>query len=170
MRIAPVLASLFVSVFLAACADDVASEAPPDAQGTPKVQEAKFDTTRPEGVLKELYTSYFTVLNNGGKAEAGNYVDKYFAPELAAKFAAAANSANSGITFDVFINAQDHQALTLGEIDRMLENAEHAIYDVHFTNNDEEQKVRIGLVKAGDTWKITEIQYGKDLSLSGILK
>jgi hypothetical protein len=41
---------------------------------------------------------------------------------------------------------------------------------VHFTNNDEEQKVRIGLVKAGNTWKITDIDFGKDLSLSRLLK
>ena len=38
------------------------------------------------------------------------------------------------------------------------------------TNNDDEQKVRIGLVKAGDTWKITDIEFAKGLSLVGMLK
>jgi hypothetical protein len=157
-----------LALALAACSSTTAEEgASPDA---PKVEAPKPDISRPEGVLKELYTSYFTVLNSGGAAQAGNYVDKYFAPDLASKIAAASNSPNNPITFDIFINAQDHRDLTLGTLKRALENNDHAIYEVHFTNNDEEQKVRVGLVKVGGTWQITDIDYGQGLSLTGLLK
>ena len=146
----------------------MADDPPPPTAAAP--QAPKPDTTRPEGVLKELYTSYFATLNGGAKADMNDYAAKYFEAELASKFAAAMNSAANPINFDIFINAQDHEDLTLGLIKRMLENPDHAIYEVHFTNNDEEQKVRIGLVKAGDTWKITDIEFAKGLSLVGMLK
>ena len=157
-----------LALALAACSSTTAEEGASDAPV--KVEEPKLDTSRPEGVLKELYSSYFTVLNNGGAAQAGNYVDKYFTADLAAKIAAASNSPNNPITFDIFINAQDHRDLTLGSLKRALENNDHAIYEVHFTNNDDEQKVRIGLIKVGGTWQITDIDYGQGVSLTGLLK
>ncbi len=165
MRIALLVAFFCLSGFLAACAT---GEATPDG---PKAEEpAKPDTTRPDGLLEELYTSYFATLNAGGKADMNNYAAKYFEPELASKFAAATHSSADPITFDIFINAQDHANLTLGMVKRTFENADHATYEVHFTNNDDEQKVRIALVKAGNSWKITDIEYAKDLSLTRMLK
>jgi uncharacterized protein DUF3828 len=166
MRVAVIVAVLAVS--LGACSTPTTTaEGGPDAA---KVEEPKIDTARPEGVAKELYTSYFAVLNNGGAAQTGNYVDKYFAPELAAKYAAASNSPNNPVTFDIFLNAQDHRELTLGQIKRMYESADHASYEVRFTNNGDEQKVRLLMEKTGGGWKITDIQYAKDLTLSGMLK
>ena len=158
----------FLALTVGACSSTTTADGTsPDAA---RAQEPKVDTTRPEGVVMELYTSYFAVLNNGGQAQAGNYVDKYFAPELASKFVAASNSPNNPINFDIFINAHEHKELTLGLIKRMYENPDHATYEVHFTNNDDEQKVRLLMVKAGATWKITDVQYAKDLTLSGMLK
>jgi len=167
MRIVLLAVSLVSSMFLSACGHATSDEAAADA--APKAQEAKSDTARPDGVLNELYSSYFATLNGGGKADTKDYAARYFEPELASKFAAAANSSASPINFDIFINAQDHHDLTLGIIKRALENTDHAIYEVHFSNNDYEQKVRIGLVKTGATWKITDIEYAKNLSLSGLL-
>ena len=166
MRIALLIIS-FLSLPLAACAqvsvDGAASDVPRVAE------EPKPDTARPDGVLKELYTSYFATLNADGKADMNDYAARYFEPELASKFAAAMNSVANPISFDIFINAQDHEDLTLGTLKRTLENGDHAIYEVHFTNNDDEQKVRIGLVKAGGAWKITDIDYGLGVSLTGLL-
>ena len=160
------LIAAFLSLLLAASLPARADDAPP-AAAVPA--EPKPDLTRPDGVLKELYTSYFATLNGGGKADVKDYAAKYFDPELASKYAAATNGEGK-IDFDIFINAQDHAELTLGTIKRTLESPTHAIYDVHFTNNDNERKVRVGLVKAGDTWKVTDIDYGQGLSLSGMLK
>ena len=168
MRIALLIVS-FLTLTLAACAQGAAEDGGLDAQRVAEVP--KPDNTRPDGVLKELYTTYFSALNApDGKADMNDYAARYFEPELASKFAAATNSAANPITFDVFINAQDHEDLTLGILKRMLENADHALYEVHFTNNDDEQKVRIGLVKAGGAWKITDIDYGQGVSLAGLLK
>jgi hypothetical protein len=164
-----VLMMLCFALALAACTStsgDMAGDGAPP----PKVEVPKNDMARPEGVLKELYSSYFTVLNNGGSGQAGNYVDKYFTPELAAKYAASAGKPEGPVNFDIFINAQEHRDLTLGTFKRMLENGDHAIYEVHFTNNDDEQKVKIGMVKVGGTWLITDIDYGQGVSLSGLLK
>jgi len=166
MRAVVIIACLAFA--LGACSSTTTADGTsPDGR---KVEEPKADTARPEGVVTELYTSYFAVLNNGGETQAGNYVDKYFAPELASKFAAASNSPNNPIAFDIFINAQQHKELTLGLIKRMYENPDHATYEVNFTNNDDAQKVRLLMVKAGGTWKITDIQYAKDLTLNGMLK
>jgi hypothetical protein len=158
-----------LALFVAACSSTSGEEGA-SAEGARPVEEPKIDTSRPDGMLKELYTSYFTVLNNGGAAEQGNYVDKYFAPDLAAKFAAASSKPESRLTFDIFINAQDHRELTLVSVKRALENPERAIYEVRFINDGEEQKVRVGLIKTGDAWKITDIEYGPGLALSVLLK
>jgi hypothetical protein len=166
MRVAVLIAC--VAFALGACTSTPSTAE--DSPEPPKAAAPKIDTTRPEGVALELYTSYFAVLNNGGQAQPGNYVDKYFAPELAAKYAAASSKADNPIGFDIFLNAQDHNELTLGQIKRTFENAERATYEVHFTNNDDPQAVRLVMVKAGETWKITDIQYAKDLTLAGMLK
>ena len=121
-------------------------------------------------MLKELYTSYFTVLNSGGEGQAGNYVDKYFTPELAAKYAAGTGKPESPVTFDIFINAREHQDLKLVSLRRTLENNDRAIFEVNFTNNDEPAKVKVGLVRVGGTWQITDIDYGQGISLSSLLK
>src|SRR5689334_6982998 len=163
-----VLMILCFALALAAC-----SSTPQDAAGdapAPKVEVPKNDMARPEGVLKELYSSYFTVLNNGGSGQAGNYVDKYSTPELAAKYVAATGKPEGPVNFDIFINAQEHRDLALGTLKRTLENPDHAIYEVHFTNNDDEQKVKVGMIKVGGTWLITDIDYGQGISLSGLLK
>ncbi|MBI1212663.1 MAG: DUF3828 domain-containing protein [Alphaproteobacteria bacterium] len=165
-----VLMILCLAAVLSACSSTMDEDLVLSDVPTPKVEEPKPDMSRPDGVLVSLYTSYFTVLNNGGAAQPGNYVDKYFTPDLAAKYAAASGKPNSPITFDIFINAREHHDLTLGEIKRTLENADHAIYDVHFTNDDEEQKVRIGMIHVGGTWQITDIDYGQGVSLAGLLK
>jgi hypothetical protein len=157
-----------LALFVAACSSTNAEEGA--AEGARVAEEPKIDTSRPDGLLKELYTSYFTVLNNGGAAEQGNYVDKYFAPDLAAKYAAASSKPESRLTFDIFINAQDHRELTLVSVKRALENPERAIYEVRFINDGGEQKVRVGLVKTGESWKITDIEYGPGLALSILLK
>ena len=157
-----------LTLFLAACSS-TSDDAMVDPTRPPP-EPPKNDMARPEGVLKELYSSYFTVLNSGGEAQAGNYVDKYFQPELAAKYAASAGKPESPITFDVFINAQDHRELALGAVKRAYENADHAIYEVNFTNNGDEQKVKVAMIKVGGTWQITDISYGQGVSLTGLLK
>ena len=117
MRIVLLIASLCMSAFLAACSTE--EVAAPDA---PRAEEpVKPDTSRPDGMLKELYVSYFATLNGGGKANMNDYAAKYFEPELASKFAAATNSSGNPINFDIFINAQDHQDLTLGVLKRTFE-------------------------------------------------
>lgn len=162
---------LCFALVLAACSSTSSDEAAdPNIPAPTPVEVPKNDVSRPEGVLGELYSSYFTVLNNGGASQAGNYVDKYFTPDLAAKYAAVSNKPEGPITFDIFTNARDHRDLTLGTLKRTMENADHAIYEVHFTNNDEEQKVRIGLIKVGGTWQITDIDYGQGVSLTSLLK
>jgi hypothetical protein len=162
---------LCFALALAACSSTSGEDpAGPNAPPLAPVEVPKNDAARPEGVLKELYSSYFTVLNNGGASQAGNYVDKYFTPDLAAKYAAVSNKPEGPITFDIFTNARDHRELTLGVLKRSMENADHAIYEVHFTNNDAEQKVRIGMIKVGGTWQITDIDYGQGVSLTSLLK
>ena len=91
-------------------------------------------------------------------------------PQAGSQSAAAVPALATRDYFDIFINAHEHEELTLGLIKRMYENPDHATYEVHFTNNDDEQKVRLLMVKAGATWKITDVQYAKDLTLSGMLK
>ena len=157
-----------LAFFLAACSS--ASEQAAVDPTRPPPEPPKNDMSSPDGVLKELYSSYFTVLNSGGAAQPGNYVDKYFVPDLAAKYAAASANPENQISFDIFINAQDHQDLKLGTLKRSFENADRAVYEVQFTNNDEPQKVKVGLVKAGGTWQITDIDYGQGISLTGLLK
>lgn len=164
-----VLMIVCVAFALAACSSTPEGDvAGPDAPA--KVEPPKADMARPEGVLKDLYTSYFTVLNSGGASQAGNYVDKYFVPDLAAKYAAASAKPDGPVSFDIFINAQDHRDLVLGQLKRTLENSDHAIYEVHFTNNDDEQKVKVGMIKVGGTWLISDIDYGQGISLAGLLK
>jgi hypothetical protein len=156
-----------LAFFLAACSSN---DVDPNMEGRPAPEVPKNDMARPDGVLKELYTSYFTVLNSGGAAQPGNYVDKYFTPDLAAKYAAATARPDNPVNFDIFINARDHEELTLSTLKRTLENNDKAIYEVHFTNNGDEQKVKIGLVKVGGTWQITDIDYGQGVSLTGLLR
>jgi hypothetical protein len=156
-----------LALFVAACSSTTGEVVDPTR---PPPEVPKNDMGRPEGVLKELYTSYFTVLNSGGESQAGNYVDKYFQPELAAKYAAVSGKPESPINFDVFINAQDHKELTLGVLKRAYENPERAVYEVHFTNNDDPAKVKVALIKVGGTWQITDIDYGQAVTLSGLLK
>ena len=143
-----------LALFLVACSSTSDEAIDPTR---PPPEPPKNDMARPDGVLKELYSSYFTVLNSGGEAQAGNYVDKYFTPDLASRYAAATAKPDNRVTFDVFINAHDHQELTLGVLKRTFENADRAVYEVHFTNNGDEQKLKVGLVKAGGTWQITDI-------------
>ena len=160
---------LCFALALAACSSTPSADATADAPGV-KAEAPKPDMSRPEVVLKDLYTSYFTVLNNGGASQAGNYVDKYFTPDLAAKYAAASAKPEGPVSFDIFINAREHRDLTLGTLKRTLENADHATYEVHFTNNDDEQKVKVAMIKAGGSWQIIDIDYGQGVTLTSLMK
>lgn len=170
MRIRILLAAATLALPLVAHAADATT--PPTATTAPVVATTPAaPAVTAEAVLRELYTGYFAKLNAGESANMHDVAARYFEPELASKFAAAtAGNEVGAIDFDVFIYAQDFEELTLDEVKRTFENPTKAIFEVRFTNNGDQQKLRFGMTKVAGAWKIADIEFPDGASLRKMLE
>ena len=122
--------------------------------------------TNPESVVANLYKAAQTKnVAEMSKVE----LKKYFDQALANAIWKAANN-EDGLNFDILYNAQDTQIKNFRISKATPQTSTVSNWSVNFTNFGKKERVNFKLSFAkGTGWKISEITYKDDSTLTGIL-
>ena len=139
------------------------------------------DTATPEGVVTEMYQTYFDALNAVNKSgdlstmpSVFDQVPKYATPELAERMNKAANAQDMVIDFDFLVSGQDFQDLKLLSVTKTAGDDKTATVRVKTSNMGTESETDVALVQTKAGWKVSDFTFfpGKpeQLTLDSLLK
>ena len=115
----------------------------------------------PEKTVKDLYTAH-KAKNVASMSKA--QLRKYFEQSLADKFWKVAHG-EGGIDFDILYNTQDDAGIKNFQVGKFTGSASSGTVPVTFMNSGRRQKLDFKMSKQSGTWKIADINYGKDFAL-----
>jgi hypothetical protein len=123
--------------------------------------------TEPEAIVRSIYAAY-TADSWPQQVE-----ERFFTPDLLQLWTAVVN--NSGddleyaVDFDIYLNAQDTDAITVRST-HVMEHDGRTDVAIVFTSFGEERTFVYSMVETGDGWKIDDLSWGGDgFTLRGML-
>ncbi|MFT3810924.1 MAG: DUF3828 domain-containing protein [Micropepsaceae bacterium] len=138
-------------------------------------------TPTPDGVVTEMYTTYFDALNAANASDAMDNMPscidqtvKYATPELAARLAKTESTDEMVIDWDFLVNGQDFKDLKVVSVKVTSETADAATVRIETMNFETVSETDVQLTKSADGWKVANLVFwpGKPetTSLDDVLK